>query len=80
MDEYREHGSPVPSERRFEELADLQASRGLYLPEIRELLALLDARRPPVEFFGNQLGRALRMAGVKRASGRRPRRLLRNGR
>lgn len=63
-------------ESRYQLLCDLQVSRGLYLFEIRELLDLLDMRRPAVEFFGNNLGRALIKAGVARPAGRKPRRLL----
>lgn len=61
---------------RFSLLCDLQAARGLYLSEIRELLDLLDMRRPPIGFTGNNLGRALVKAGVVRAAGTKPRRLL----
>lgn len=63
-------------EYRYRLLCDLQSARGLHLSEIRELLELLDMRRPLIEFFGNNLGRALVKAGIVRAAGTRPRRLL----
>jgi hypothetical protein len=67
-------------ECRYRLLCDLQSARGLHLSEIRELLELLDMRRPLIEFFGNNLGRALIRAGVVRAAGTNPRRLLTHAR
>lgn len=63
-------------EHRYQLLCDLQSARGLGLSEIRELLDLLDMRRPLIGFTGNNLGRALVKAGVVRAAGTKPRRLF----